>query len=61
MIMAVLMKYCWGFSTVNNKEHDKKLTTTDHRHKPRRKRQRKDLFGTDNLISDDRLRTKTTL
>ena len=63
IIMVILIRYCWQFGTKNNKEHDKKLKTNDADEKQKRKKARKekDLIENNNLLSDDRLKTKTTL
>ena len=63
IIMIILVRYCWQFGTKNNKEHDKKLKTNDGVQKLRKKKVKneKDVIEKNNLLSDDRLKTKTTI
>lgn len=63
IIMIILVRYCWQFKTKNNKEHGKKLKTNDMGQKPKKRKLKKDkdLLENNNLISDDRLKTRTTL
>lgn len=63
IIMIILVRYCWQFSTKNNKEHDKKLKTNDgaQKTKKRKGKKEKDMIENNNLLSDDRLKTKTTI
>ena len=62
IIMIILLRYCWNFRTKNNKEHDKKLKTNDGTQKPKKKvKKERDVIEDNNLLSDDRLKTKATL